>query len=350
MPTAIDYRPLLYPPDPIAVAAFRAAHRADPRYLGSSIGAIFGAAVIGLLALFVFGIVVVPILIGLGAGLGPGGLIPLIAVIGIPLIAAGLITAVVLGGRRRWRRAYRLDSFAAANGLSYSPSSAEPDYPGSIFNLGDSRSSNDHLQRLVGRYLDYGNYSYVTGSGKNRTTHNWGFVAMRLDRALPHIVLDSKANNLLFGASNFPASFAKDQMLSLEGDFDRYFTLYCPKEYERDALYVFTPALMAECIDEAAPFDLEIVDRWLFAYSAKPFEMDSPQVQQRVWRIIDGVGARTLDESDNYADERAGGRAAFAANVVAPQGARLRRRISVATIVIFAIVALAILLPQLISR
>lgn len=43
-------------------------------------------------------------------------------------------------------------------------------------------------------------------------------------------------------------------MLSLEGDFDRYFTLYCPGDYERDALYVFTPDLLALLIDESRHF------------------------------------------------------------------------------------------------
>lgn len=62
----------------------------------------------------------------------------------------------------------------------------------------------------------------------------------------------------MFGLTGVAGLFARDQVLSLEGDFDRYFTPYCPKQYERDALSVFTPDLMALCIDEAAPFDIEI--------------------------------------------------------------------------------------------
>src|SRR5690606_7535742 len=109
----------------------------------------------------------------------------------------------------------------------------------------------------------FGNLRYVTGSGKSRSVHQWGFLAVGLDRRLPHMVLDSRANNRMLGLSNLPAGFRRDQILSLEGDFDRYFTLYCPKEYERDALYVFTPDLMALLIDEAAPYDVEVVDHWM---------------------------------------------------------------------------------------
>ena len=131
--------------------------------------------------------------------------------------------------------------------------------------------------------------------------------------------------------SNLPASFDKSQILSLEGDFDQYFTLYCPKAYERDALYVFTPDLMALLIDNAAPFDVEIVDDWMFVYSAKPFRSTEPAVYQRLFQIVDTVGAKTLSQTDRYVDENIG---QFAANIVAPQGARLKRGFSVIGLIV----------------
>jgi hypothetical protein len=46
------------------------------------------------------------------------------------------------------------------------------------------------------------------------------------------------------------------------------------------------------------------------------------------WRanIADTVGAKALDQTDHYADDRIGDPAA---NIVAPQGARLKRGVSV---------------------
>ena len=55
----------------------------------------------------------------------------------------------------------------------------------------------------------------------------------------------------------------------------------------------------------------------------------------RLFRIIDTVGAKTLTQTDRYVDERVGD---FAANIVAPQGARLKRRVSVGAIVIGVVV------------
>jgi len=332
--TSIDYRPLIEPPAKEAVAAFRAAHRGAPGYGGSP-----GAAAIA---------VAIGVLIALFGVLAAGGTTRWLAIAVGGVVAAFGVAGLVLAARR-WPRETRLDAFARANGLLYYPRTGDPGYPGAIFGRGSGRGGSDHLLRTAGRLLDYGNYQYTTGSGKNRQTHEWWFLAMQLDRALPHMVLDSKANDGLFGATSLPVAFARDQVLHLEGDFDRHFTLYCPREYERDALYVFTPDLMAACIDEAGTLDLEIVDRFLFAYSRGHLDMADPAVQRRVWRLVDTVGERLLEQSEHYADENVGGRAAFAANVVAPRGARLRRGLNVAGVVATVVIAAIVLLPRLLG-
>ena len=254
------------------------------------------------------------------------------------LAASGIGALLSLLGRRTWVRWTQLDRFARANGLLFSPHSPAPNYPGAIFGLGDARASSEHLRSAEGRFLDFGNFQYTTGSGKRRTRHRWGFLALHLDRRLPHMVLDSRANNGLFGVSNLPTTFDRSQRLSLEGDFDRFFTLYCPARYETDALYVFTPDLMALLIDEASPYDVEIIDDWMFVYHPGGFESGSPAVYQRLFRIADTVGAKTLDQTERYRDERVPD--ALASNVVETSGQRLRRGVPVAAVVgVVAVVA-----------
>jgi hypothetical protein len=87
---------------------------------------------------------------------------------------------------------------------------------------------------------------------------------------------------------------------------------------------------MALLIDEAAPFDVEIVDDWMFVYSNVAFVTGDANLYARLFRIIDTVGAKALTQTDRYVDARVGD---FAANVVAPQGARLKRSVSVGAIV-----------------
>ncbi|WP_338037096.1 hypothetical protein [Microbacterium lushaniae] len=206
------------------------------------------------------------------------------------------------------------------------------------------------------RFVEFANYRYTTGSGKNRTTHKWGYVAVKLDTPLPHIVLDAIGNNGLFGVSNLPAAFDRDQRLSLEGDFDRYFSLYCPADYERDALYLFTPDIMARFIDNAAALDVEIVDDWLFLYAKR----DLSTLDPATWAWLFSVVAALLDKFDQWArwrDDRlahapmaaADGDAAPAGAAaapmltpppagVAPGGRRLKRGFSWGTVVVIVLV------------
>jgi len=349
----IDYSALTGPVAAADVTAFKAAAKLRPNYTGTSpVGQIIAVVVVT----FMLGIFLLSFL-GVGASfivsIGDGSpAVTLVVVIFVAIFlgVAGLIVWAIIrsitGGGGRWERWLRLDRFATANGLVFSPVDANPQYPGAIFSSGSSRAAIDHLRSASERFLDYGNYRYVTSNGKSSTTHNWGFMALQLDRSLPHMVLDSKANNGLFGGSNLPATFSKDQVLSLEGNFNEFFTLYCPKQYERDALYVFTPDLMALLIDNVAPYDVEIVDRWMFVYSGMAFDLRQPAVHQRLLSIVDTVGAKTLTQTDRYQDERI---TTFAENVVAPQGKRLRRGFSVGAIIFLVALVLVFVGPLFLS-
>ncbi len=335
MDRTIDYSPLFAVPSRDEVVAFRRATlSARPTAQSEQIVRVITWVLGGLMATVLGLSVLVPAIAAI-ATVGSGqfdatqfvGAVPALLIIAI---AAVLVVRAVRAGGSQWQNRLRMARFAEANGLHYEPVSIAPTYPGAIFGIGTSRQVTDHFRTTGERFLDFGNYRYVTGSGKNRSTHDWGFLALHLDRALPHMLLDSRANNGLLGATNLPAVFSREQVLSLEGDFNRYFTLYCPRQYERDALYVFTPDLMALLIDEAAPFDVEIVDQWMFVYSARPFALGDPATYQRLLGIVSTVGAKTLTQTDRYVDERVG---EFAANLVAPQGQRLRRGVPWGTII-----------------
>jgi hypothetical protein len=332
----IDYRALDEPVTRAEIRAFKlqtkTAGHANPGG-ASAVAAV--TSVVSIAGLVIFAVAFVTIL---GTTLAGGGMpgtgfeLFLLVLFGVVAIA---IVRSVRGFGKRWEKLFRLSRFARANGLEYRATSGAPLYPGCVFVSGHDRAVYDHLSTTTGRYVDFGNYSYVTGSGKNRTTHHWGFLALNLDRQLPNMVLDSKANNGLFGGTNLPSVFSRDQVLSLEGDFDRHFTLYCPREYETDALYVFTPDLMALLIDNAAPFDVEIVDDWMFVYSAKPFDPTSRAHYERLFAIVRTVGAKTVSQTDRYHDDRV----ERGVDVVAPQGRRLHHGVSIGSIILFAVFA-----------
>ena len=121
------------------------------------------------------------------------------------------------------------------------------------------------------RLLEVGRYEYTVGSGKQRRTYTWYYAGMRLPRRVPHLVLDSKSNDgIVMGKaliSNLPVVISNSQRISLEGDFDTYFTLYAPKQYDVDVRYVLTPDVMAALVDKSSRFDVELVDDMAFFYA-----------------------------------------------------------------------------------
>ncbi|MEU1973188.1 hypothetical protein ABZ477_16150 [Microbacterium sp. NPDC019599] len=306
-----DARPLVEPVDRAATREFARRLRAEgriPSALGSPASVV--AMVIVIVVFCAFGGVFVSLFLTFlataisdgGEGAWFGALVMIVPSLIIGIIAAMVLVGAVRGTAGQAARWYRLDRFARANGMAYLPRLDQPALPGMIFGIGGSRTATDVVRGEQPRFVEFANYRYTTGSGKNRTTHVWGYVAVKLDVPLPNIVLDAKGNDALFG-SNLPALFDADQRLSLEGDFDRHFSLYCPEGYERDALYLFTPDIMARFIDNAAALDVEIVDDWLFLYAKRDFSTLDPAT----WAWLFSVVAALLDKLGQWGrwrDER----------------------------------------------
>ncbi|WP_336628121.1 MULTISPECIES: hypothetical protein [unclassified Microbacterium] len=363
-PPAFDARALTEPVDRVRLAAWSREARASG--VGPRTGQIVLVLVIALFIAFVgFGVVGVFLSVALGSS---GGVV-------MPLLMLVVIGLAVWGGIAWWNRqlvrGYRLAGFAAANGMGYLPRLADPQLPGMIFSLGHGREATDLVRGTVPRFAEFANFRYTTGSGKNSQTHDWGYIAIKLDVPLPNIVLDAQANNGFFG-TNLPAAYQGHQRLSLEGDFDRYFALYCPEGYEQDALYLFTPDIMARFMDTASAFDVEIVDDWLFLYAQnRPVSTLDPAVWAQMFGAVGAVITK-LQQWARWRDERlraagaasgpgipgpaaAGQTAAarFAGPVtptpgepgrpwapppgVAPEGRRLKRAFPWATVVVFAV-------------
>lgn len=282
------------------LVAFRAREAKSRRWNDSSWIAIGIVIVIGVV---VGGMPLVNAVIGLADGeFSLGSLLFPTAVFGAAAIVAVVIRAASWG---TWERRFRLTRFAEANGLYYHEPADEAPYQGAAFGLGRSRSRDAVFTTTDGPAAEFGSYRWTTGSGKHSRTHRIGYVALQLERPLPHMVLDARGNNRFFASGVIPFSFDRDQVLSLEGDFDDYFTLYCPSDYERDALYVFTPDVMALLIDESSHLDVEIVDDWVFFYSTTPFDFAAPATWQRFERIGGTVVAKLRRVAGRYRDDRA---------------------------------------------
>jgi hypothetical protein len=274
------------------------------------------------------------------------------SVIGALMLFAGVICGwawVRLRRRRpRPRVHHRLMGFAAANGMTYSPGPTKAAL-GSPFRRRGALNLYRVLRTPGERGVEFANYELVNATMENTAPQFGGYCALRLPVALPNILLQSEEGPRR--PLHTSAALRETQVLSLEGDFDRYFRLYCPEGYERDALYLFTPDVMARLVDHLRGLDVEIVDDWMFLITARDLITDRAERWGALAAAVDALDDR-IERWGRWRDERiargeavgpAGGPGAgqgIGSASVAARGRRLRTAWSAGTILIVGFVAL----------
>jgi hypothetical protein len=225
-------------------------------------------------------------------------------VFGIPLLGTGVFFLWYLIRTRRRRSTirahYRLARFGRVNGLSYAPG------PLSDAHMGPAAARGMLVTRIMrprtARPVEFGNHELDRGSDFHGITQFGGYAMIGLRRELPHIQVLARGTRLR-RAMTPTVDVARSQRLELEGDFDRHAALYCPEGYERDALYLFTPDVMAVLVDRVRGFDVEIRgDRLLLRSPADMVTLDPDR-----WRdVIDATAAllAKVDRWERWRDDR----------------------------------------------
>jgi len=221
-----------------------------------------------------------------------------VAVVLVVVLVVGIIvTSRVTGGIKRWRTA------AQRRGFSYRARLQSPGLPGLAFRAGEQVLATHVVDALdsatpfiagslVGKYAGDGSSPRMVASS---------FVAIPLARPVPNIVLLGTRFGMMRRAG---ISLGSRQKLSLEGDFDRFFTMYCPAGYERDALRIFTPDLMQLLIETTAGCDVELVDEWMFVYS-NPARYRDDRPLAGIVAVTERMQGKITKQTAFYNDERA---------------------------------------------
>ncbi|MFZ2544638.1 MAG: hypothetical protein WAW80_01550 [Candidatus Saccharimonadales bacterium] len=222
----------------------------------------------------------------------------------------------------------RLNALANDNGWTYVRNTKTVNKTGTMFTLGLARQLSNVI---TAPNFQVGEYNSTYDKSKSERIYKFGYIEIPLKRNIPNMLLDTKNNNMsIFGMelSNLPVKYDKSQVVSLEGDFDKFYTLYAPKGYDADVRYVFTPDLMQLLIAESNSTDVEIVDNTMYLYLGS-YDLIQPIFWKRLERILATIGQKIERQTKNYEDDNApnGG--------VAVKGRRLlRRRVSIFIIII----------------
>ncbi|WP_402845035.1 hypothetical protein [Microbacterium sp. GXS0129] len=312
MSVPFDPRPLLAPVDERAARAEGSMRRERDPLIARTAGrqrqtTVILLATLGPFLLLTIGVTFLPMI---ATAVARPTLIPAL-VFFLVLMAAFIagIVALAVAVTRSARRAqdaqwYRFSRFAAANGLEFHPYIPEPPLPGLLFRgrNGTDPASENVLRGMAPRVVEFGDYAFTVSNGKSSTRVRRGYIAIRVDNLLPNIVLDAKGNDGPFGG----LSLDRRQRLSLEGDFDRFFTLYCPTGYETDALYLFTPDIMLRLMTQAAVLDVELVDNWIFFYANRSIPSMDPAVWAWLFSLVHAMLTK-VEQWERWRDERLAG-------------------------------------------
>jgi hypothetical protein len=162
--------------------------------------------------------------------------------------------------------AYLMQQFATSLGYEYASFGDTTSVFGSLFTIGDSHfishvlsgSKESHPVRI---FL----YSYVVGRGKNSRTYRYTVFEKTFDCIVPHILVHRP--EILF-SDDVPV-FPNSVDITLEGNFNKYFSLAVEKDFEMEAHQIFTPDVMEELIETSKTFGFEFIQNRLYIYTPK---------------------------------------------------------------------------------
>ena len=182
------------------------------------------------------------------------------------VIFALIVPLIIYNSISGKMRGYLIEQFAKSLGYTYASRGDMTSVRGSLFSVGRSQVIKDVISgvdknRPVRVFL----YSYTVGGGKNSHTYNYTIFETAFGSNMPHILLH---NPWLF-LEGSTSTFSGTEHISLEGNFNTYFSLSVEKGFEMEAYEIFTPDFMEELIETSKTLGFEFSQNKLYIYMPK---------------------------------------------------------------------------------
>ena len=163
-------------------------------------------------------------------------------------------------------RGLLMRQFAKDLGYKYTGQGNRESVVGSLFGIGHSRSISHVIDSINESHpVRIFFYSYIVGEGKSSHTYQNTVFEKTFDCIVPHILVHKPD---LFFSNDIPV-FEGGVNLTLEGDFNKYFSLTVQKDFEMEAYEIFTPDVMEELIETSKKFGFEFIQNKLYIYTRK---------------------------------------------------------------------------------
>jgi hypothetical protein len=177
-----------------------------------------------------------------------------------------------------------LKRFAEQIGFSYQDEGDILSVEGTIFNYGRKQNISKIISgKYFGKDTRFFIFATTIGSGKQRHKEYYSVLEIAFNTLLPDILLYSKHSS-----NEFATMFLRNEgRISLEGDFNEYFNLYTPKDYEVETFQIFTPDVMQMFIDNGKELSVEMFKDKVYLYF--PAEVSSKQQLINIFNLAKDI-------------------------------------------------------------
>jgi len=173
---------------------------------------------------------------------------------------------LILRASQRKLRAVFLRRIANQHGYSFDPIGLPSETSGSVYlsSIDNHRVTNV----ITGKYEDYDikifDFKGTIGFGKDRKVFEFSVSKIESKYYLPKIFLERKGI-----LNSHRVSFKRKDMakLSLEGDFNEYFSSYIVKGDQIAALQILAPDIMLKILENGKLFNIEFIGNNVFIYA-----------------------------------------------------------------------------------
>ncbi len=196
--------------------------------------------------------------------------------------------------KKAWVRLVRLARFSQDNKLGYTPEAAGSAGDGLLFSQPNVFETFDVIYKTLkdDREFEFGNASIIRANVITPLkAYDWGFIRIKLDQPVPHIIIDGKLNDHLLARTNLPENFRISESFRDDEHLNQYFTIYVAKVDEQRIAHILSPSLRELIITKLYQYDIEIVGTSLYIYRSKTFDLSHRQTVAQILALIDEVGA-----------------------------------------------------------
>jgi hypothetical protein len=184
--------------------------------------------------------------------------------------------------------------FAAVMGYAFSDSAPFSTVSGDIFKLGWGGEIYDVVSGVYrGHPVRIFEYQFTVGGGKSSRTFYYTVLEIRFAHSLPemHVVETAiSAEDMLTMSHVIDAHFSSPVKISLEGDFNKYYSVYVPPNTQIEDLEVMTPDFMESLIDRYDQYQsigFECHDDKLYLYAPQRFNTKKIRDFAALYSLVD---------------------------------------------------------------